>query len=55
MKSELLDPKIGEVDGAAVVLEGQRVLPERLLRTGFLFDAPDLTSALAAATTPAPR
>ena len=42
-------------DGAAVVLEGQQVLPERLQRKGFAFDAPELTSALAAATTPGLR
>ncbi|MFN9661695.1 MAG: TIGR01777 family oxidoreductase [Cyanobacteriota bacterium] len=42
-------------DGAAVVLEGQQVLPQRLQEKGFQYDSPDLTSALAAATTPAPR
>lgn len=42
-------------DGAAVVLEGQHVGPQRLLEQGFHFDAPDLTSALVAATSPAPR
>jgi uncharacterized protein (TIGR01777 family) len=42
-------------DGAAVVLEGQQVLPERLREKGFQYDCPDLTSALAAATSPAPR
>ncbi|MFN9644435.1 MAG: TIGR01777 family oxidoreductase [Cyanobacteriota bacterium] len=42
-------------DGAAVVLEGQQVLPERLRQKGFQYDCPDLTSALAAATNPAPR
>jgi uncharacterized protein (TIGR01777 family) len=42
-------------DGAAVVLEGQQVVPERLREKGFQYDCPDLTSALAAATSPAPR
>jgi NAD dependent epimerase/dehydratase family enzyme len=42
-------------DGAAVVLEGQQVLPRRLRETGFQYDCPDLTSALAAATSPTPR
>ena len=42
-------------DGAAVVLEGQQVLPQRLRETGFQYDCPDLTSALAAATSPTPR
>ncbi|MEB3334828.1 MAG: TIGR01777 family oxidoreductase [Cyanobacteriota bacterium] len=42
-------------DGAAVVLEGQQVVPERLREKGFQFDCPDLTSALAAATSPTPR
>jgi uncharacterized protein (TIGR01777 family) len=42
-------------DGAAVVLEGQQVLPERLREKGFQYDCPDLTSALAAATSPVPR
>lgn len=42
-------------DGAAVVLEGQQVIPQRLLEKGFQFDAPDLSSALAAATSPGPR
>jgi NAD dependent epimerase/dehydratase family enzyme len=31
------------------------VLPQRLQEKGFQYDSPDLTSALAAATTPAPR
>ncbi|MFM1799167.1 MAG: hypothetical protein RLZZ117_1445 [Cyanobacteriota bacterium] len=42
-------------DGASVVLEGQQVLPERLRERGFPYDLPDLTSALVAATSPAPR
>jgi uncharacterized protein (TIGR01777 family) len=42
-------------DGAAVVLEGQQVLPERLRERGFAYDHPDLRSALAAATSPTPR
>ncbi len=42
-------------DGAQVVLEGQRVLPERLLCHGFTFRYPEISSALAAATSPAPR
>jgi NAD dependent epimerase/dehydratase family enzyme len=42
-------------DGAAVVLEGQQVLPQRLREMGFQYDCPDLTSALAAATSPTPR
>ena len=42
-------------DGASVVLEGQQVLPQRLLEKGFQYDTPDLTSALAASTSPAPR
>jgi uncharacterized protein (TIGR01777 family) len=42
-------------DGAQVVLEGQRVLPERLLRQGFSFHYPELDAALAAATSPAPH
>ena len=42
-------------DGAQVVLEGQQVLPERLLAQGFSFVYDDLNAALAAATTPAPR
>ena len=37
-------------DGAKVVLEGQRVLPERLLRQGFQFRDGELSAALAAAT-----
>jgi len=42
-------------DGAAVVLEGQQVLPQRLQDQGFECELPDLTSALVAATSPAPR
>jgi NAD dependent epimerase/dehydratase family enzyme len=42
-------------DGAQVVLEGQRVLPERLLGQGFRFHYPEVSAALAAATSPAPR
>jgi uncharacterized protein (TIGR01777 family) len=40
-------------DGAQVVLEGQQVLPERLLAQGFDFQYPQLNAALAAATSPA--
>ena len=42
-------------DGAQVVLEGQQVLPERLLAQGFTFQYPQLSAALAAATSPAPH
>ena len=42
-------------DGAAVVLEGQQVKPQRLLEKGFQYDSPDLRTALAASTSPAPR
>ncbi|MEB3332339.1 MAG: TIGR01777 family oxidoreductase [Synechococcaceae cyanobacterium] len=42
-------------DGAKVVLEGQRVRSERLEAQGFRFQYPDLSSALAAATSPGPR
>jgi len=42
-------------DGAQVVLEGQQVLPERLLVQGFSFSYPELNAALAAATSPALR
>jgi len=42
-------------DGAQVVLEGQRVLPERLQQQGFAFQYPELSAALAAATSPQPR
>jgi uncharacterized protein (TIGR01777 family) len=37
-------------DGASVVLEGQRVLPEHLQQQGFSFRYPELAAALAAAT-----
>ncbi|MCP9929008.1 TIGR01777 family oxidoreductase [Cyanobium sp. CH-040] len=40
-------------DGAQVVLEGQRVLPERLQHQGFPFHYGNLSAALAAATSPA--
>ncbi|MCP9775307.1 TIGR01777 family oxidoreductase [Cyanobium sp. WAJ14-Wanaka] len=42
-------------DGAQVVLEGQQVVPERLQAQGFKFDYAELSAALAAATSPAPR
>ncbi len=42
-------------DGAQVVLEGQRVAPRRLQEQGFSFRYPQLSAALAAATSPAPR
>ncbi len=42
-------------DGAQVVLKGQRVLPQHLLQQGFVFRYPELTAALAAATTPGSR
>lgn len=42
-------------DGAAVVLEGQQVVPQRLRDQGFQYELPDLTAALAAATSPTPR
>lgn len=42
-------------DGAAVVLEGQRVLPQRLLDQGFQFDSPELSAALVASTSPGSR
>jgi uncharacterized protein (TIGR01777 family) len=42
-------------DGARVVLEGQRVLPRRLQALGFGFRYPELSAALAAATSPEPR
>ena len=42
-------------DGAQVVLEGQQVLPERLLEQHFPFQYGELSAALAAATTPAGR
>jgi len=41
-------------DGAQVVLEGQQVRPERLLEQGFVYETPDLSAALAVATSPAP-
>ena len=37
-------------DGARVVLEGQQVLPQRLLQQGFRFEDAELSAALAAAT-----
>jgi uncharacterized protein len=42
-------------DGAKVVLEGQQVLPQRLLAQGFPFQYANLSAALAAATSPGPR
>jgi uncharacterized protein (TIGR01777 family) len=42
-------------DGAQVVLQGQQVIPERLLQQGFAFRYPEVSAALAAATSPAPR
>lgn len=42
-------------DGAQVVLEGQQVIPERLLAQGFKFDYGELNAALVAATSPAGR
>lgn len=42
-------------DGAAVVLEGQQVKPQRLLAQHFQYETPDLKSALAASTSPVPR
>jgi uncharacterized protein (TIGR01777 family) len=42
-------------DGARVVLEGQRVLPRRLQALGFRFRFPELSAALAAATSPERR
>jgi uncharacterized protein (TIGR01777 family) len=42
-------------DGARVVLEGQQVLPARLQEQGFSFRYPELSAALAAATSPVPR
>jgi uncharacterized protein (TIGR01777 family) len=42
-------------DGARVVLEGQQVVPERLLAEGFSFQFGELSAALAAATNPVPR
>ncbi|MFM9047862.1 MAG: TIGR01777 family oxidoreductase [Cyanobium sp.] len=42
-------------DGAAVVLEGQQVKPQRLLEQHFQYETPDLKAALAASTSPVPR
>jgi len=42
-------------DGAQVVLEGQQVLPQRLQAQGFTYQYPQLSAALAAATSPAPH
>ena len=42
-------------DGAQVVLEGQQVLPERLLSQRFPFQYGELSAALAAATSPSGR
>jgi hypothetical protein len=42
-------------EGAQVVLEGQQVLPERLQAQGFRFEFPELSAALAAATSPESR
>ncbi|MEA5424637.1 TIGR01777 family oxidoreductase [Synechococcus sp. CCY9202] len=42
-------------DGAQVVLEGQRVVSERLQPQGFSFHYPELNAALVAATSPAPH
>jgi uncharacterized protein (TIGR01777 family) len=42
-------------DGAQVVLEGQQVVPERLMAQGFQFHLGELSAALAAATSPQPR
>jgi uncharacterized protein (TIGR01777 family) len=42
-------------DGAQVVLEGQQVLPERLIAQGFTFQYGQLSAALAAATSSARR
>ncbi|MCT0212171.1 TIGR01777 family oxidoreductase [Synechococcus sp. CS-1324] len=42
-------------DGAQVVLQGQEVVPQRLLDQGFNFRYPELAAALAAATSPARR
>ena len=33
-------------EGAATITEGQRVLPERTLATGYVFRHPDLDEAL---------
>ncbi len=42
-------------DGAQVVLEGQQVVPERLVAQGFEYSYGELSAALAAATSPLPR
>jgi len=42
-------------DGAQVVLEGQQVLPVRLAAQGFPYQYPELSAALAAATSPGLR
>lgn len=42
-------------DGAKVVLQGQKVLPQRLLDKGFHFQYPEVTAAIAAATSPGLR
>lgn len=42
-------------DGAQVVLQGQQVIPERLQQKGFPFRYVEISSALAAATSPGPR
>lgn len=42
-------------DGAQVVLDGQQVLPERLQAQGFQFQHPELSGALAAATSSGSR
>ncbi len=42
-------------DGAQVVLEGQHVRPERLQERGFAYETPELSAALAAATSPGPH
>jgi len=42
-------------DGAQVVLEGQQVLPERLLQQGFRYQYGELSAALAAATSSGSR
>lgn len=42
-------------DGARVVLEGQQVLAERLQNQGFRYQYPELSAALAAATSPGLR
>ncbi|MCP9851083.1 TIGR01777 family oxidoreductase [Cyanobium sp. Morenito 9A2] len=49
----LLQLLLGE--GAQVVLEGQQVLPERLMRQSFAFSYPEVSAALAAATSPGRR